>query len=56
MDLENRKLNAIEYLITIQDENIFERIEETISKAKDKENLTSSKKDNKENNIENPKK
>lgn len=35
MDLQTRKLNAIEYLIHLQDEDVFKKIEETIFKAKD---------------------
>jgi len=34
MDLQTRKLNAIEYLIHLQDENEFKKIEETIFKTK----------------------
>ena len=34
MDLQTRKLNAIEYLIHLQDENEFKKIEETIVKIK----------------------
>ncbi|MDY0236979.1 MAG: hypothetical protein RBR71_13220 [Gudongella sp.] len=34
MDLQTRKLNAIEYLIHLQDEGLLEKIEETILKAK----------------------
>jgi hypothetical protein len=36
MDLQTRKLNAIEYLIHLKDEDVFRRIEETILKAKGK--------------------
>ena len=36
MDLQTRKLNLIEYLIGLQDENTFEIIEDTINKAKNK--------------------
>lgn len=35
MGLETRKLNAIEYLIHLQDEDVFRKIEETIFKSKD---------------------
>lgn len=35
MDLQTRKLNAIEYLIHLQDEEVFKKIEETIFKTKD---------------------
>ncbi len=35
MDLQTRKLNAIEYLIHLQDEDVFREIERTIFKAKD---------------------
>ncbi|MDD2550059.1 MAG: hypothetical protein PHD00_08200 [Bacteroidales bacterium] len=35
MDLQTRKLNAVEYLINIQDEDVFKKIEETIFKTKD---------------------
>jgi hypothetical protein len=34
MDLQTRKLNAIEYLIHLQDEDVFREIEETIFKTK----------------------
>jgi len=34
MDLQTRKLNAIEYLIHLQDEDVFKKIEETIFKNK----------------------
>ena len=34
MDLQTRKLNAIEYLINIQDENILNKIEATIYESK----------------------
>jgi hypothetical protein len=34
MDLQTRKLNAIEYLIHLQDEDVFTKIEETILKSK----------------------
>ncbi len=34
MDLQTRKLNVIEYLIHLQDENEFKKIEETIFKIK----------------------
>jgi hypothetical protein len=34
MDLQTRKLNAIEYLIHLQDEDVLKKIEETISKTK----------------------
>ena len=34
MDLKTRKLNAIEYLIHLQDEDEFREIEETIFKSK----------------------
>lgn len=38
MDLKTRKLNAIEYLIGIQDEKVFSRIEAAIFQSKkDKE-------------------
>ncbi|MCB8965204.1 MAG: hypothetical protein H6536_09250 [Bacteroidales bacterium] len=37
MDLKTRKLNAIEYLIGLQDEKVFSRIEATILQSK-KEN------------------
>jgi len=33
MDLQTRKLNAIQYLINLQDENLFNKIEETILKS-----------------------
>ncbi len=33
MDLQTRKLNLIEHLIQLQDENIFRRIEELINKS-----------------------
>ena len=33
MDLQTRKLNLIEYLIGIQDEKIFQRIEDSINKT-----------------------
>ena len=33
MDLQTRKLNLIEHLIRLQDENIFRRIEELINKS-----------------------
>ena len=35
MDLKTRKLKAIEYLIHLQDEDVFRRIEEAILKSKD---------------------
>jgi hypothetical protein len=35
MDLQTRKLNAIEYLIHLQDEDVFKKIEDTIFKTKD---------------------
>ena len=35
MDLQTRKLNAIEYLIQLQDEDVFKKIEETIFKSND---------------------
>ena len=35
MDIQTRKLNAIEYLIHLQDEDVFKKIEETIFKTKD---------------------
>jgi hypothetical protein len=35
MDLQTRKLNAIKYLIHLQDEDVFKKIEETIFKTKD---------------------
>jgi len=34
MDLQTRKLNIIEYLISLKDENIFKAIEDVINKAK----------------------
>ena len=34
MDLQTRKLNAIEYLIGLQDEKIFRKIESTIQEIK----------------------
>jgi hypothetical protein len=34
MDLQTRKLNAIEYLIHLQDEDVFAKIEETIFKSR----------------------
>ena len=34
MDLKTRKLNAIEYLIGLQDEKVFSRIEATILQSK----------------------
>ena len=34
MDLQTRKLDMIEYLIGLQDENTFEIIEDTIKKSK----------------------
>jgi len=34
MDMQTRKLNAIEYLIGIQDEEVLKKIEQTISKSK----------------------
>jgi hypothetical protein len=34
MDLQTRKLNAIEYLIHLQDEEVFKKIEDTIFKTK----------------------
>jgi hypothetical protein len=34
MDLQTRKLNAIKYLINIQDENILNKIEATIYASK----------------------
>ncbi len=33
MDLQTRKLNLIEHLIGLQDENIFRKIEELINKS-----------------------
>jgi hypothetical protein len=41
MDLQTRKLKAIEYLINLQDEKIFSKIETTIidSQKHDKRNL-----------------
>ena len=41
MDLQTRKLNAIGYLINLQDEKIFSKIESTIidSQKHDKRNL-----------------
>ncbi|MDP2722025.1 MAG: hypothetical protein Q8O72_04650 [Bacteroidales bacterium] len=33
MDLQTRKLNLIEYLIGLQDEKIFQRIEDSINKT-----------------------
>ena len=35
MDLQTRKLNLIEHLIRLQDENLFKKIEELISKSLD---------------------
>lgn len=35
MDLQTRKLNAIKYLIHLQDEDVFKKIEDTIFKTKD---------------------
>jgi hypothetical protein len=35
MDLQTRKLNAIEFLIHLQDEDEFKKIEEAIFKTKD---------------------
>lgn len=34
MDLQTRKLNAIEYLINLQDEKVFTKIEATIDSVK----------------------
>lgn len=48
MDLQSRKLNAIEYLISLKDEEIFKKIESTIfdtmksKSAKNKPNRFSS--------------
>ena len=41
MDLQTRKLNAIEYLIHLQDEKIFSKIESTIidSQKQEKKDL-----------------
>lgn len=36
MDLQTRKLNAIQYLINLQDEKLFNKIEETILKSSKK--------------------
>ncbi|NOU48175.1 MAG: hypothetical protein HOO86_14095 [Bacteroidales bacterium] len=33
MDLQTRKLNLIEYLIGLQDEKIFQKIEDSINKT-----------------------
>jgi len=33
MDLQTRKLNLIEYLIGLQDEKVFQRIEDSINKT-----------------------
>ena len=38
MDLQARKLNVIEYLISLQDETLFSRIEATIFETKKKTN------------------
>ncbi|MGV8138542.1 MAG: hypothetical protein AB2L20_25350 [Mangrovibacterium sp.] len=35
MDLQTRKLNAIKYLIQIQDEKLFNKIESVINESKD---------------------
>lgn len=37
MDLQTRKLNIIEYLIRLKDENIFKVIEDVINKSKTRE-------------------
>jgi hypothetical protein len=39
MDLQTRKLNAIEYLINLQDEKIFKKIEATIDNVKSQEKV-----------------
>jgi hypothetical protein len=36
MDLQTRKLNVIEYLIGLQDESLFDRIESIIIKSRKK--------------------
>lgn len=40
MDLQTRKLNAIEYLISLQDERIFNKIEVTINSVKAQKTAT----------------
>ena len=35
MDLQTRKLNAIKYLIQLQDEKLFNKIESVINESKD---------------------
>jgi len=40
MDLQTRKLKAIEYLVGVQDENVLSRIESTIVEAKKQQMLT----------------
>ena len=39
MDLQTRKLNAIGYLINLQDENIFTKIESTIESIKSQKDI-----------------
>ena len=39
MDLQTRKLHAIGYLINIQDEKIFEKIESTIDLVKSQKDI-----------------
>jgi len=42
MDLQTRKLNAIRYLINLQDEKIFKKIETTIDNVKSQKETKSS--------------
>ncbi|MCX6236806.1 MAG: hypothetical protein NTY07_04460 [Bacteroidia bacterium] len=42
MDLQTRKLNAIRYLINLQDEKIFKKIEATIDNVKSQKEAKSS--------------
>lgn len=39
MDLQTRKLNAIEYLINLQDEKVFTKIEATIDSIKTQKDI-----------------
>ena len=44
MDLQTRKLNAIEYLVGIHDEKIFLKIEEAITEVKKRQTIEQSAK------------
>ncbi|OFX25578.1 MAG: hypothetical protein A2033_06380 [Bacteroidetes bacterium GWA2_31_9] len=39
MDLQTRKLNAIEYLINLNDESLFKIVEATIDSTKSQKNI-----------------